>query len=114
MLKLFNAIFAAKPAPAETVTLEYHRSVVAGMQEEIAALREGCFNETQRANRERGQRQQVGAALNEALTERDAARETLRQIAAMETPGSAPIGRRMAAAARAGLPVDEASEQIAA
>lgn len=39
----------------------------------------------------------------ELLTERNAARATLRAIAAMETPSCAHIGKRMAAKAREGL-----------
>lgn len=41
-------------------------------------------------------RRVLDRSLNEALLGRDAARETLRKIADMPTPGAAPIGKRLA------------------
>lgn len=52
----------------------------------------------------------------QAIAERDAARAKLRQIAALETPGCAHVGKRMARIAREALPeyADKPTDQIAA
>lgn len=56
----------------------------------------------------------VGKALNEMLAERDAARAALRKIAGMVTPGSAPIGKRMAKVAAGHLAGGDAVQAEAA
>lgn len=116
MFGLFKKL-AVNPAPVATplipdaVSMEYHDGVVNALRAEIT----GLGNDVRQAERayEAADRNYVaasrearkfGAALNEALAERDAARNILREINGMVTPACAGIGRKMAAKAREGLP----------
>lgn len=84
--------FAPKPAPApiETVTLAYHTSVVNALKEQSLMIEK--VGNTYKRERDAARR------------DADHARGILRAISALETPGSAHIGRKMAAKAREGLP----------
>lgn len=74
----------------DTVSREYHASVVEAHKEQSSML------------------EKVGNAYKRerdaARRDADAVRHILREIVALETPGSAHIGRKMAALARTGLP----------
>ena len=109
---MFN-LFAKKPAPMpiETMTLAEHRAVVDALKREIA----GLTNDVRQAERayeaadrnyenEKHRAREFGKLNSELLTERDAARDKLREINDMVTPGCAGIGRKMARTAREGLP----------
>jgi hypothetical protein len=63
---------------------------------------------------ERDRAKTSGRLATELLKERDAARAALAEIAAMETPASASIGRRMAARARQELPSKPGSAAVRA
>lgn len=113
--------FAKKPAPAtiETVTLAYHREAIDTLNTEVIRLRAERNNARsardaaeQRVGRERADSIKKGRLCTELLTERDDARFILRQIAMMETPTCAHIGRKMAAKAREGLPEFAAGEPV--
>ncbi|WP_447724563.1 hypothetical protein [Sphingomonas koreensis] len=120
---MFN-LFAKKPVAAsvETVTLAYHRSVVDALKREVS----GLTNDVRQAERayeaanrnyetEKHRAREFGRLNSELLGERDAARSILREIDGMVTPGCAGIGRKMARAAREGLPEYAAiNEDIAA
>lgn len=67
--------------------------VIANRDGTIAALHDQLAAEKHRA-------QTSGRALSEMLTERDAAHKALDEIAALETPSCASIGKRMAKLAR--------------
>jgi hypothetical protein len=101
-----------KPATIETVTLVQHREVVAALKLEIARLAAGRDNAVSARNMERERAVTSGRLCTELLTERDDARFILRQIAMMETPTCAHIGRKMAAKAREGLPEFAAGEPV--
>ena len=70
----------------------------------IAGLREDVRTAEAAYEKERGESLKKGRLASELLTERDAARDKLREVIAAETQGCAPIGRKMARIARAGLP----------
>lgn len=97
-------MFGQKPATVETITKAEHVAIVAAHRQEIETLRSACFAAERDLQTARHEARANGAALSEVLNERDAAHATLRIIANMVTPGSAPIGKRMAATAKAGLP----------
>lgn len=118
---MFARMFGLKPADPEVILLETHRGVVDALNEEAIRLRADASNA--RAARDAAERRlrseknraiESGRLASELLTERDAARDRLRQIAAMETVGSAPAAKRMAATARAGLPEFADGEREAA
>lgn len=70
----------------------------------IADLRDD-FRQAERAyDAERAASVKRGRLAAELLAERDAAHATLREVAGLETPSCAHIGKRMAAKAREGLP----------
>lgn len=117
--RMFGQKPAAKPAltgalEPEWVSLATHRSVVAAYQEHVETLQASCFEAERRFEAEKNRAITSGRVASEALTERDAAHETLRAIVAMKTDNCASIGRRMAAAAKAGLPEYAAAEREAA
>ncbi len=99
MLTLFGLTTAAKLKEARDAAIQ--------MRFERDNARTACKAEKARAMKS-------GRLASELLTERDAARNILREINALETPACASIGRRMAAKAREGLPEFVTSEREAA
>jgi peptidoglycan hydrolase CwlO-like protein len=71
---------------------------------EKAGLTAALASEKQAHGETKREERILGEAFTEMLNERDEARSALRDIIAMETPGSAHIGRKMAARARQALP----------
>lgn len=103
-----------KKREAETVSLEYHREVVDALNLQIDGLADDVREAERAYERERTASRTKGRIAAELLTERDAARDTLRHIVTLETPGCAHVGRKMAAAAKARLPEYAVTEQAEA
>lgn len=97
---------AARVTAAENAALE--------MRYQRNDARENLTKQTARADAQQYKIGELLAELNGVRAERDAAWITLREIAGMETPGSAPAAKRMARVAREGLPEYAAGELEAA
>lgn len=93
MLNLFRR-HAPVESPVNTVDRNYHLSVVAALK-----------GDAERLNADNLSLDRLAAKLQH---QRDAARKTLRDIIADETPGANATVKRMAAKARAALPAEQA------
>lgn len=100
----------ANPAPVpsplipDAVSMAYHDGVVKALRAEIAGLGDDVRQAERAYETAKVRARTSGRIASELLTQRDHARHILREIVALETPGSAHIGRKMAALARTGLP----------